>query len=34
MDVVANTPEEFRAVMNADLQRWKPVIEKNHIRLD
>ena len=34
MDVVANTPEEFRAVVNADLARWKPVIEKNHITLD
>jgi tripartite-type tricarboxylate transporter receptor subunit TctC len=34
MDVVANTPEEFRAVMKADVERWKPVIEKNHITLD
>ncbi|HEX7558578.1 MAG TPA: tripartite tricarboxylate transporter substrate binding protein, partial [Usitatibacter sp.] len=34
MDVVANSPAEFRAVMNADMERWKPVIEKNHIRLD
>ena len=34
MDVVADTPEEFRAVVNADLARWKPVIEKNHITLD
>jgi tripartite-type tricarboxylate transporter receptor subunit TctC len=34
MDVVADTPDEFRAVMKADAERWKPVIEKNHIRLD
>jgi tripartite-type tricarboxylate transporter receptor subunit TctC len=34
MDVVADTPEEFRAVMRSDLERWKPVIEKNHITLD
>ncbi len=34
MDVVANSPAQFRAVMNADVARWKPVIEKNHIRLD
>lgn len=34
MDVVANTPEEFRAAMRADVERWKPVIEKNSIRLD
>jgi tripartite-type tricarboxylate transporter receptor subunit TctC len=34
MDVVADTPEQFRAVMKADVERWKPVIEKNHITLD
>ena len=34
MDVVANSPEEFRAVMKSDLARWKPVIEKNRIALD
>jgi len=34
MDVVANSPAEFRAVMNADVERWRPVIEKNHITLD
>jgi tripartite-type tricarboxylate transporter receptor subunit TctC len=34
MDVVADTPDEFRAVMKADVERWKPVIEKNHITLD
>lgn len=34
MDVVANSPDEFRAVMKADLARWKPVIEKNRIALD
>jgi tripartite-type tricarboxylate transporter receptor subunit TctC len=34
MDVVADTPAEFRGVMKADVARWKPVIEKNHITLD
>lgn len=34
MDVVGNTPEQFRAQLAGDLARWKPVIEKNHIRLD
>ena len=34
MDVVANTPAEFRAAMKADVDRWRPVIEKNSIRLD
>jgi len=34
MDVVADTPDQFRAVMKADVERWKPVIEKNHITLD
>ena len=34
MDVVANTPAEFRAAMRADVERWKPVIEKNNIKLD
>jgi len=34
MDVVAGTPDEFRAVMKADVERWRPVIEKNRITLD
>jgi tripartite-type tricarboxylate transporter receptor subunit TctC len=34
MDVVANTPAEFRAAMKADVERWKPVIDKNAIKLD
>jgi tripartite-type tricarboxylate transporter receptor subunit TctC len=34
MDVVAGSPSEFRAVMQADVERWRPVIEKNHIKLD
>jgi len=34
MDVVAGTPEEFRAVMQGDVERWKPVIEKDRITLD
>jgi tripartite-type tricarboxylate transporter receptor subunit TctC len=34
MDVVASSPAEFRAAMKADVERWKPVIEKNSIKLD
>jgi tripartite-type tricarboxylate transporter receptor subunit TctC len=34
MDVVAGTPEEFRATLASDFARWKPIIEKNHITLD
>jgi Uncharacterized protein conserved in bacteria len=34
MDVVADTPAQFRAVMKADVERWRPIIEKNRIRLD
>jgi tripartite-type tricarboxylate transporter receptor subunit TctC len=34
MDVVASTPTEFRATLKADVERWKPVIDKNAIRLD
>jgi tripartite-type tricarboxylate transporter receptor subunit TctC len=34
MEVVAGTPEEFRATLAGDLARWKPIIEKNHITLD
>jgi tripartite-type tricarboxylate transporter receptor subunit TctC len=34
MDVVADTPAEMRATLDADMARWKPIIEKNHIKLD
>jgi Uncharacterized protein conserved in bacteria len=34
MEGVADTPEEFRATLDADIARWKPIIEKNHISLD
>lgn len=34
MDVVANTPAEFRATLKADVDRWKPVVDKNKIALD
>jgi len=34
MEVVAGTPEEFRAVMNADVERWKPVVARDRITLD
>lgn len=34
METVGNTPAEFRAVLAADVARWRPVIEKNHITLD
>ncbi|NYT37139.1 tripartite tricarboxylate transporter substrate binding protein [Allopusillimonas soli] len=33
MEPVANTPEEMRATVQADLDRWKPVIEANHIQM-
>ena len=34
MDVVANSPAEFRDVVAADIARWKPVIVKHNIKLD
>jgi tripartite-type tricarboxylate transporter receptor subunit TctC len=34
MDVVAGSQGEFRAVLEADARRWKPIIDKNHITLD
>lgn len=34
MDVVGNTPTEFRALLTADMARWKPVIQKHNIQLD
>ena len=34
MDPVADTPAEMRATLDADMARWKPIIEKNHITLD
>jgi tripartite-type tricarboxylate transporter receptor subunit TctC len=34
MDVVGNSPAEFRALLAADVARWKPVIEKHKITLD
>jgi tripartite-type tricarboxylate transporter receptor subunit TctC len=34
MDVVADTPAEARAVLAADIERWRPIIEKNNITLD
>jgi tripartite-type tricarboxylate transporter receptor subunit TctC len=34
MDVVANTPAEARAVLASDVERWKPIIQKNNISLD
>ena len=33
MEPVANTPDEFRAVIKEELDRWGPVIEKNDIRI-
>jgi tripartite-type tricarboxylate transporter receptor subunit TctC len=33
MEVVANSPAEFRAVLDADVARWKPVIQKYDIQL-
>ena len=34
MDVVADTPAEARAVLAADIERWRPIIRKNNITLD
>ena len=34
MDVVGNTPAEFRVLLTADVTRWKPVIQKHNIQLD
>lgn len=34
MDVVGNTPAEFRALLATDMARWKPVIQKHNIQLD
>ena len=34
MDVVANTPAEAKAVLASDVERWKPIIQKNNIALD
>jgi tripartite-type tricarboxylate transporter receptor subunit TctC len=34
MEPVANTPDEFRAVIRQELDRWGPVIEKNNIHID
>jgi len=34
MEPVGDTPAEFRATVNADLERWAPIIKKNNITLD
>lgn len=34
MEPVANTPAQFRSLVNDEVTRWKPVIEKNGITLD
>jgi tripartite-type tricarboxylate transporter receptor subunit TctC len=34
MDAVGNTPAEFRALLAADVARWKPVIQKHNITLE
>jgi tripartite-type tricarboxylate transporter receptor subunit TctC len=34
MDVVADSPAEARAVLAADIERWRPIIQKNKITLD
>ena len=34
MEPIPDTPAEFRARIDADLARWKPVIEAAHIRVD
>ena len=34
MEVVADTPAEARSWLNSDIERWRPIIEKNKITLD
>ncbi len=34
MEVVADTPAEARSVLNADIDRWRPIIARNKITLD
>ena len=34
MEPVGGTAAEFRATLEADLARWRPVIQKNHLVLD
>ena len=34
MEPVGGTAAEFRATLEADLARWRPVIQKNHLMLD
>ncbi len=34
MEPIPDTPADFRARINADLARWKPVIETAHIRIN
>jgi tripartite-type tricarboxylate transporter receptor subunit TctC len=34
MEPVANTADEFRAVLKEETDRWGPIIEKNNIRID
>jgi tripartite-type tricarboxylate transporter receptor subunit TctC len=34
LEVVDKGPKDFGAYMQKDLAQWKPVIERNHIRLD
>lgn len=34
MDAVGNSPEDFRKLLAADVERWKPVVAQNKITLD
>ena len=34
MEVVADTPSEARAWLKSDVDRWRPIIQKNNIKLD
>ena len=34
MEAVGNTPQAFRAIVQAEVARWKPVIRENGMRLD
>jgi len=34
MEPIPTTPEEFRARIDADIARWKPVIEAANIKIN
>ncbi len=34
MDVVASTPSDFKATLQSDLDRWRPIVQQHDIKLD